>query len=295
MIASHLFDDVLEVAVEAGKIARQYSLQTGLKASIKADDTLLSEADTTTESWIVGRLHNLFPNEPVIGEETIAQHDCDAMAKSMEDGCVWVIDPIDGTNNFLAGLPIWCVAIARLERGQPTLGIIYFPALDDEIYYNRDGCLYSCENASSNLGTGQKPARTWEAKSSLFMTTDSFHERFWLLYPHLPRISGCTVYNVLCVMLGKSIGAFTSAHLWDFAAPMAYASICGVEMINIADGRKIEKFTSDDFHLSAKNPKKAWRIKHDCLISRPPLTAEMHRSISSIAISTIANNSTISH
>lgn len=277
MITREILEDILDMTVKAGRTALGYFNKATLKTAIKADRSLLSEADTATEELIIRHLSGLFPGDTFIGEESISGVDL-TPARAMEESHVWVIDPIDGTSNFIAGLPLWCIAIARLERGIPTLGIIHLPAIGGELYYNEGASLFFCEHADFRSPRPMSRPGTTDGNNKLFMAHDSFYERFRLDYPHIPRISGSAVLNALYVMLGKSIGAITSAHLWDFAAPMAYASGCGVQMLEVFSGRVVEKFTADDFYFG-EDPHQAWRIRYECLIAHASIADEMRRRI----------------
>jgi histidinol-phosphatase len=95
-----------------------------LHVSTKPDATPVTDADTAVETTIRGILSRARPRDAVIGEEyggveSMAEH----------TGRVWVIDPIDGTKNFLRGVPIWATLIALLDRGRPMLGLVSAPGL----------------------------------------------------------------------------------------------------------------------------------------------------------------------
>jgi myo-inositol-1(or 4)-monophosphatase len=79
---------------------------------------------------IVAGLARAFPADGFLGEERGARNpDADA---------IWVIDPIDGTHNFLTGIPFWCVSLGLAVRGRLVLGVIYKP-LADELFAARSG------------------------------------------------------------------------------------------------------------------------------------------------------------
>lgn len=85
----------------------------------KSSRDFVSDADHAVE-WIVrDKLQTLFPNDNICGEELGG----DISAAQ------WIIDPIDGTSNFLSGLPFWCISIAYMQGAEPILGGINVPAL----------------------------------------------------------------------------------------------------------------------------------------------------------------------
>ena len=113
-----------EVVVrEAGRIAADYfARRDRLVIHRKGAQDLVSEADRECEDLIVAGLARQFPQDGFLGEERGSRNP-DATA-------VWVIDPIDGTHNFLTGIPFWCVSVGLLAGGEFVLGIIYEPLAD---------------------------------------------------------------------------------------------------------------------------------------------------------------------
>lgn len=88
----------------------------------KSDGTPVTEADLWADRTLVGAIADAFPDHAVVSEE----------GGTTFDGTpwTWVIDPIDGTSNFTAGLPYWCLSIALLRDGEPVYGCVDAPALD---------------------------------------------------------------------------------------------------------------------------------------------------------------------
>ena len=90
----------------------------------------MSEADRDCEDRIVGALQQLFPQDGFLGEERGVQN---PGAKA-----TWIIDPIDGTANFLRGIPLWCVSLGLLADNAFVIGVIYNP-VTEELYAARRG------------------------------------------------------------------------------------------------------------------------------------------------------------
>ncbi|HYH20129.1 MAG TPA: inositol monophosphatase family protein [Azospirillum sp.] len=117
------------VAREAGRLARRYfERRADLTVELKGPQDLVSVADRAVEELIRTRLAALFPEDAVVGEE----------AGGLAASRVWVVDPIDGTQNFLRGLPWFCVVLALMVDGRTEVGIIYDPSTD-ELYTARRG------------------------------------------------------------------------------------------------------------------------------------------------------------
>jgi myo-inositol-1(or 4)-monophosphatase len=119
------------IAVEAGQQARErYLRRHELKIENKGVQNFVSEADRLCELTISRAIAGAFPADSIMGEE----HGLLERGKE----ALWVIDPIDGTTNFLRGLPLWCVSISLMEEREPVAGIIYNP-VTGELYSARKG------------------------------------------------------------------------------------------------------------------------------------------------------------
>ena len=94
-----------------------------LSLEIKQDGSPVTSADIAIEKALRQRIEDHYPNHGILGEEF--------GRKNLEAEWVWVIDPIDGTRQFAAGLPNYGVLIALCRRGQPTIGVICQPLLED--------------------------------------------------------------------------------------------------------------------------------------------------------------------
>lgn len=110
-----------QVIREAGTLASaHYSGRAALTISRKGAQDLVSEADRACEDLIVGGLSRAFPEDSFLGEE--------GGIRNPGGAATWVIDPIDGTHNFLTGVPFWCLSIGLVVGGRAVLGLIYHPA-----------------------------------------------------------------------------------------------------------------------------------------------------------------------
>ncbi|MEO5832289.1 MAG: inositol monophosphatase family protein [Nakamurella sp.] len=116
-------DLAAQLVTEAGKLAltmRQGLLVVDRKTSIS---DVVSDADTAAEAMIAERLAQLRPADGIIGEEGAAR-----------DGRrTWIVDPVDGTYNFVSGLPEWCSALALVDGDELLLGAVY-QATTDELW-----------------------------------------------------------------------------------------------------------------------------------------------------------------
>lgn len=118
----------VEAARAAGEVALKY-YRSGFEVSIKADRTPVTQADREAERVIVEILGRAFPGYGVLGEEFGAQGARDRR---------FIIDPIDGTKNFIRRIPIWATLIGVEERGEVVAGVIHNP-VTGELYTARRG------------------------------------------------------------------------------------------------------------------------------------------------------------
>ena len=117
---------------EAGSLAADhYRRRASLAIDRKGAQDLVSEADRACEDLIVAGLTRLFPKDSFLGEE--------AGLRNPGGEAIWVIDPIDGTHNFLTGVPFWCVSLALVIGGESVIGLIYHPAEDELFCAQRGG------------------------------------------------------------------------------------------------------------------------------------------------------------
>jgi histidinol-phosphatase len=130
-------DKVLEVAIEAARAAGEVALghyRTGLDVTLKADRSPVTQADREAEKAIVEILRSAFPSYGFLGEEFGAQGD---------QAVRWIIDPIDGTRNFVRRIPLWAILIGLEENGEITAGVVHNPATGELLYARRGSGAYA--------------------------------------------------------------------------------------------------------------------------------------------------------
>lgn len=126
------FETAIAVARSAGELAHRYfDRAASLTIEHKGTQDLVSEADRETESLITRELLTAFPEDGFMGEEH-------GLTPGAEGAGTWVVDPIDGTQPFLLGLPTWCISIAYVVDGRVEIGVLHNPALGD-LYAARFG------------------------------------------------------------------------------------------------------------------------------------------------------------
>jgi myo-inositol-1(or 4)-monophosphatase len=112
-----------EVIREAGEIAVDfYRRRERIAVESKGVQDLVSEADRACEDLIVARLSSSFPDDSLLGEEG---------GLRQRGATTWVIDPIDGTANFVRGISHWCISIGLLIGGKAVLGLVFDPVANE--------------------------------------------------------------------------------------------------------------------------------------------------------------------
>ena len=101
---------------------------THVEHTHKADGSLLTEADLAVQTRIAEQLQQRWPQTGFLSEEMSAD---EQQAILSSDQPVWCLDPLDGTRNFAAGIPYFCISLALLQDGEVSIGVIYDPVRDE--------------------------------------------------------------------------------------------------------------------------------------------------------------------
>lgn len=177
-------------------------------SDVKPDGSLITACDRWSDATLVQGLASLYPGEGVLSEE--------GDRSVPRSAAFWVVDPLDGTTNFAAGIPYWAISVARFEAGVPVLAILDVPSLRQRIVAVRgvgawrngkpllppsghshpSGCASLC---SRSIGVLQKlPDRRFPGKI---------------------RLLGVASLNLVSVALGQTVAALEATpKIWDLAA-----------------------------------------------------------------------------
>jgi myo-inositol-1(or 4)-monophosphatase len=111
---------------KAGVILREGFKVTSYKVSRKEDSSLVTDIDYQSNEIITSAIKQTFPNHAILSEES-----SNALTQSIGNEPTWVIDPLDGTSNFVAHIPLFGIALAFVKEHKPILGVIYDPLHND--------------------------------------------------------------------------------------------------------------------------------------------------------------------
>ena len=127
---------LIPVVRAAGAIELKY-YNSGAEVTDKADGSPVTLADQEAEALIAQRLAEIAPDIPMVGEEAVAA----GTIPDISAGRFWLVDPLDGTKEFITGGGDFTVNIALMENFQPVMGIIYAP-VSDELYFGAEGTAF---------------------------------------------------------------------------------------------------------------------------------------------------------
>lgn len=138
---------MIEFAVESAQLAGAVTLgcfNADTPAEIKADRTPVTAADRAAEQLLRQRIERFYPGHGILGEEFGEKPIADAARAPAR----WILDPIDGTISFLAGVPLYSVLVGLEWGGSMVAGVIHLPALGESIYAARGlGCWWNGRRA----------------------------------------------------------------------------------------------------------------------------------------------------
>jgi histidinol-phosphatase len=164
----------LALALRAADVADAVSLSgfksRSFRVDHKSDASEVTEIDRNTETAISDLLRRERPDYSLYGEEHGVVGPADAARQ-------WVIDPIDGTSNFVRGVPVWATLIALVEDGTPMLGVVSAPALGRRWWAVRGGGAF---HSSTAAGNSQRAIRvsdvaSLDAASASITVSESWH------------------------------------------------------------------------------------------------------------------------
>ncbi|CAF4363601.1 unnamed protein product [Rotaria magnacalcarata] len=211
---------ILDGIGTAGKLVREGFTATKQVKTKEGAADLLTEYDQRVEEILIDRLRESFPAHKFIGEESTAL----GTKSSFTDDPTWIIDPIDGTTNFVHGFPFIAISVALAISKQVVLGIVYNP-ITDQLYSAirgrgafRNGQIIKCSGQKS-LSLSQilgeyGPNRDPAILDTKCKTLETIVEKV-----HSIRAMGSAALN-LCLVAEGSCDAYFEygVHIWDYAA-----------------------------------------------------------------------------
>src|SRR5215469_2832614 len=219
-----------KAARAAGEILRGYWKRDGLKVGSKGRDNPVTQADLEADTALKKLLRDPFPAYGWLSEETADNDD------RLRCRRVWIVDPLDGTKEFINGIPEFAVAIALIEDGVPVLGVTYNP-IKREMFWGGRG-------AGCHLNTRRvRVTRTRTlARATVLASRSETARGEWKVFHGTMKVSptGSVAYKLAMVAGGKADATFTRSPKseWDIASGAALVVAAGGKITD-AEGREL--------------------------------------------------------
>ncbi len=185
-----------------------------LRIDTKPDLTPVTDADESAETELRSALTRERPDDAIFGEEFGGE--------PLREGRQWVIDPIDGTKNFVRGVPVWCTLLALLDDGVPVVGVVSAPALGRRWWAARgEGAHGSFNGRTRRLSVSGVSDLSAASLSYSDLTTgwEDGRERFVALTDEVWRVRAYGDFWSYCLVAegAVDIAVEPEVKLWDLA------------------------------------------------------------------------------
>ena len=210
-------------------LIRDFGEVEKLQVSVKGPSDFVSNADTKAEKIIINELSKTKKNYSIISEEG-------GQKNNQDSENVWIIDPIDGTTNFLHGIPHFAISIALKSKNEIVSGIIYDPIKDEMFYAEKNnGAFFNNQRI--------RVSKKRDVNNCLFATGGKEKTQVDLV----TRKSGSAALDMAYVAAGRYDGYFqNNLNLWDVAAGIIIIKEAGgiVNEINLSNHSNIKIIAS---------------------------------------------------
>ena len=221
---------MIKASQKASKaLIRDFGEIEKLQVSVKGPSNFVSNADTKAEKIIIEELMKAKKNYSIISEE-------DGSKINSDSENVWIIDPIDGTSNFLHGIPHFAISIALKSNNEIISGLIYDPIKDEMFYAEKNsGAFFNNQRI--------KVSKKKEIENCLFATGGK--EK--VISDFITRKTGSAALDMAYVAAGRYDGYFqNNLNLWDVAAGIIIIKEAGgiINEINLSNHSNIKIIAS---------------------------------------------------
>ena len=225
------------MAGEAGEILARYFRSLGalnVEFKDKRERDPVTNADTECQRLLVKAIAERFPEHGILGEEDEDKEKEDSPAPDT----VWVLDPLDGTRNFLNGLPVYASSIGVMHRGVPVVGAVFIPWPGGDgmvVRAHRGGGAFAGDEPIGVFPESEPHASRLVTLPAYFGAAYSFRKPMRGKVGELRNL-GSLAYDMVMVAMGVTQYSITTGpHLWDVVGGLAVAAEAGA---HIALGRR---------------------------------------------------------
>ena len=247
--------DLAARAADAGARVALESFREDLTVETKSGKTdVVTQADRDAQRRVVERIREE-SDDPVVGEEGTARKTVP------DDGPAWVVDPIDGTSNFVRDLRIWGTSVAAVEHGEPVAAATVLPALSDTYLADSTDVTLNGDRVSVSTRTDPETFAVapilieHDRTDEYAVTVDALTERFGDF-----RRFGCSQATLAAVAGGSIEAAIANVRMspWD--------TLAGVHMIRRAGGR-VTDLTGEPWRYDSRGLVASNGEAHEALLS----------------------------
>tara|TARA_B100001093_G_C26832747_1_gene1016885 strand:+ start:1855 stop:2565 length:711 start_codon:yes stop_codon:yes gene_type:complete len=221
---------MIKASEKASKILiRDFGEIEKLQVSKKGPSDFVTNSDLKAEKIIIEELKKAKPNYSIISEEN-------GIENNKDKNNTWIIDPIDGTINFLHGIPHFAISIALKSKDEIISGLIFDPIKNEMFFAEKDGGAYFNNHRV-------RVSKKSELNDCLFVTGGKINNELDISY----RKSGCAALDLAYVAAGRFDGFFQcDLNLWDIAAGIVLVKEAGGIMneINLSNIKNIKIIAS---------------------------------------------------
>jgi 3'(2'), 5'-bisphosphate nucleotidase len=230
-----MINEIIQIAQQAGEKIMDIRRANLNSVRYKADASPVTEADLASNEWIVTRLEKLGV-APIVSEETSPQI-------SVPDR-FWIVDPLDGTKDYVAGKDTFVVNIALIDGGYPVLGVIHAPALGETYWAQKGQGAFKSEAAVPTNPVRITNQRT-ETEYRVLASGSQTSERMQAFLDELP-VSDLSRYGSALKMCRVAEGAadlyprFGDTHEWDTAPGQIILEESRCKLVVLATGERLK-------------------------------------------------------
>lgn len=256
-VNNQIYTKELEIAKHAAREAGQVQLNLFSEKNHiirKSSRELVSRTDIESQKVIESIFKKEFPDFKVFTEEKRVQEDYPT------DGLFWIIDPLDGTHNYVAGLPFYGVSIALADSNNFYVGVIYLPAFDLLLWAVKDSGAY-CNDRKLEVSKNNDLSKSMIAYDNQFYLASKSFENYCKIVEKsfTTRIIGSAVYDIYLIASGRIDGRiWNNTKICDIAA--------GITLIHEAGGN-ITDFQERPLGMSVHDAIASNRKVHDKIVA----------------------------
>lgn len=241
-----------QIALDAGKIVKE-GYHTHKEITHKGVVDLVTQYDVQTENYILEELKKYFPDHTLVGEESHSQSNNE---RYHYEKAIY-IDPIDGTTNFIHGIPYLAVSLGVWEKGEPVMAVVYNPILEELFWAAKEEGSY-CNGTKLAVSPQKELQQSLIATGFPYAKVNQGVEYRWVikcmtnLLPHIQDIRRLGAAAIdLCYLAQGKTEAFYEIDLkpWDVAAGILIVQEAGGEVSNVCG----ERYNFDDKSIVASN------------------------------------------